>query len=126
MGSCEDSMARILISDRATRAAASVAIHDRMYQYSRAIYRSIREFVDPYVDWRTQLAYRREVLAACEGTMERLATRPGYPRWLAKGLFRDVRPYFPLAVQAQVAWTVSCGVEAAAEFVTQQEEWPAA
>ena len=44
-----------------------------MYQYSRAIYRSIKDLIDPYVDVETQLEYRREVLAACEDTVERLA-----------------------------------------------------
>ena len=48
-------------------------IQNCMYQYSRAIYRSIKDLIDPYVDPETQLVYRREVLAACEGTMERLA-----------------------------------------------------
>jgi len=49
-----------------------------MYQYSRAIYRSIKDLIDPYVDGETHLEYRREVLAACEGTMERLAADPHY------------------------------------------------
>ena len=40
-------------------------IQNSMYQYSRAIYRSIKDLVDPYVDLETQLVYRREVLAAC-------------------------------------------------------------
>ena len=37
-----------------------------MYQYSRAIYRSIKDLIDPYADRETQLEYRREVLSACE------------------------------------------------------------
>ena len=49
-----------------------------MYQYSRAIYRSIKDLIDPYVDPDTQLEYRRAVLDACEQTMERLATDPHY------------------------------------------------
>ena len=36
----------------------------RMYQYSRAIYRSIKNLIDPYADGETQLEYRREALAA--------------------------------------------------------------
>ena len=39
-----------------------------MYQYSRAIYRSIKDLVDPYVAPETRLQYRREVLEACEQT----------------------------------------------------------
>ena len=45
-----------------------------MYQYSRAIYRSIKDLIDPYVDDESRVQYRREVLEACEQTMERLAT----------------------------------------------------
>ena len=51
-----------------------------MYQYSRAIYRSVKDLIDPYVDRESQLEYRRAVLAACEQTMERLADRPALLR----------------------------------------------
>ena len=34
-------------------------IQNCMYQYSRAIYRSIKDLIDPYVDGSTQLEYRR-------------------------------------------------------------------
>ena len=55
-----------------------VQIQACMYQYSRAIYRSIKDLVDPYVDPETRIEYRRQVLDACEQTMERLATDPLY------------------------------------------------
>src|SRR2546421_3946212 len=97
-------------------------IQNSMYQYSRAIYRSIKDLVDPYVDPETQLDYRREVLAACEGTMERLAADPHYFAKPDKALFQDIRRYFPITVQAQVAWSVSHGVGAAVEFVEEQIE----
>jgi len=51
----------------------SLEIQSCMYQYSRAIYRSIKDLVDPYVDQETQLEYRRAVLSACESTMEMLS-----------------------------------------------------
>ena len=35
-----------------------------MYQYSRAIYRSIKDRIDPYSDQETQLESRRAVLSA--------------------------------------------------------------
>jgi hypothetical protein len=97
-------------------------IQNSMYQYSRAIYRSIKDLVDPYVDHRTQLDYRREVLAACEGTMERLAADPHYFAKPDKALFQDIRRYFPITVQAQVAWAVTHGVGAAVEFIEEQIE----
>src|SRR5256885_6711944 len=95
-------------------------IQNSMYQYSRAIYRSIKDLVDPYVDPETQLDYRREVLAACEGTMERLAADPHYFAKPDPALLQDIRRYFPITLQAQVAWAVSHGIDAAVEFVEEQ------
>ena len=94
----------------------------RMYQYSRAIYRSIKDLIDPYVDGPTQLEYRRAVLAACEETVERLARDPRYFARPERFLFQDIRRYFPIAHQAQVAWAVTEGIGAAVEFVEQQLE----
>ena len=97
-------------------------IRARMYQYSRAIYRSIKDLIDPYVDLEKQLEYRREVLAACEDTVERLARDPRYFANPDKTLFQDIRRYFPITCQAQVAWAVSEGIGAAVEFVEAQIE----
>ena len=99
-----------------------VHIQHCMYQYSRAIYRSIKDLIDPYVDGGTQLTYRREVLAACESTMERLAADPHYFSRPDRALFQDIRRYFPITVQARVAWAVSHGVEAAVGFIDEQIE----
>ena len=93
-----------------------------MYQYSRAIYRSIKDLIDPYVDVETQLEYRREVLAACEDTVERLAKDPRYFAHPDRTLFQDIRRYFPITRQAEVAWAVKKGVGAAWEFVEEQLE----
>ncbi|HEV8098526.1 MAG TPA: hypothetical protein VGP56_05230 [Gaiellaceae bacterium] len=109
-------MSAIVIDERI------LMIQNSMYQYSRAIYRSIKDLVDPYVDPETQLDYRREVLAACEGTMERLAADPHYFAKPDKALFQDIRRYFPITVQAQVAWSVGHGVGAAVEFIVEQVE----
>ncbi len=56
----------------------AVQLRNCMYQYSRAIYRSIKDLIDPYVPPDVHLEYRRQVLEACESTMERLATDPLY------------------------------------------------
>ena len=93
-----------------------------MYQYSRAIYRSIKDLTDPYVDPETQLVYRRAVLDACEQTMERLATDPHYFANPDRTLFQDIRRYFPITAQAQVAWAVEQGVRAAVDFIQEQIE----
>jgi len=93
-----------------------------MYQYSRAIYRSIKDLIDPYVDQESQLEYRRSVLIACEDTMERLAKDPLYFANPARGLFQEIRRYFPITCQAEVAWAVNEGVAAAAAFIQEQIE----
>jgi hypothetical protein len=93
-----------------------------MYQYSRAIYRSIKELIDPYVDADVQLQYRQAVLTACEQTMERLARDPHYFARPDRTLFQDIRRYFPITAQARVAWAVQEGVNAAVAFVEEQIE----
>jgi hypothetical protein len=93
-----------------------------MYQYSRAIYRTIKDLIDPYSDPEAQLASRREVLLACEQTMERLARDPLYFAKPDRALFQDIRRYFPITAQAEVAWAVREGVAAAVAFVEEQIE----
>ena len=93
-----------------------------MYQYSRAIYRSIKDLIDPYADQESQLAYRRAVLLACEQTMERLAKDPLYFANPSRALFQDIRRYFPITSQAEVAWAVDKGVSAAVAFIEEQVE----
>src|ERR671913_1989398 len=97
--------------------AQKLAIQNRMYQYSRAIYRSIKDLIDPHVSRDTQLEYRRAVLAACEDTMERLARDPLYFSRPERSLFQDIRRYFPISAQAQVAWAVEEGVSAAVAVI---------
>ena len=88
----------------------------------RAIYRSIKDLIDPYVPAETQAEYRRDVLAACEDTMERLAKDPLYFSKPDRALFQDIRRYFPITAQAQVAWVVEEGVGAACPSSTEQIE----
>ncbi|MDF2750403.1 MAG: hypothetical protein K0T00_1579, partial [Gaiellaceae bacterium] len=93
-----------------------------MYQYSRAIYRSIKDLIDPYANSATQLESRRAVLEQCEQTMERLAADPHYFAKPDRALFQDIRRYFPITAQAQVAWAVTEGVGAAVGFIEEQLE----
>ena len=93
-----------------------------MYQYSRAIYRSVKDLIDPYVDAETQLEYRRAVLSACEETVERLAQDPRYFSRPERALFQDIRRYFPITAQAQVSWAVAKGIGAAVEYIDEQIE----
>jgi hypothetical protein len=98
----------------------TLQIQHCMYQYSRAIYRSIKDLIDPYVEHELRLEYRRAVLSECEQTMERLARDPHYFARPDRSLFQDIRRYFPITAQAQVAWAVSEGVGAAVSFVEEQ------
>ena len=93
-----------------------------MYQYSRAIYRSIRDLIDPYAEPAVQLESRRAVLEQCEQTMERLAADPHYFAKPDRALFQDIRRFFPITAQAQVAWAVREGVGAAIAFIELQIE----
>jgi hypothetical protein len=93
-----------------------------MYQYSRAIYRSIKDLIDPYADAETRIESRRAVLGQCEETMERLADDPHYFARPDRALFADIRRYFPITAQARVAWSVREGVSAATTFIEQQVE----
>jgi hypothetical protein len=93
-----------------------------MYQYSRAIYRSVKDLIDPYVDTPTRLEYRRAVLCECEETMTRLAQDPHYFARPDRSLFQDIRRFFPITAQAHVAWAVGQGVTAAVEFIEAQLE----
>ena len=102
--------------------AVQEAILGRMYQYSRAIYRSLKGLIDPYVDAETALEYRRAVLTACEETVERLARDPRYFANPDRTLFQDIRRYFPITAQAQVAWVVTEGIGAAVDFIEEQIE----
>ena len=49
--------------------------------------------------------------------MERLASDPHYFANPDQTLFQDIRRYFPITQQAQVAWAVQEGVGAAVAFV---------
>ncbi|MFN0153079.1 MAG: hypothetical protein ACKVUT_01710 [Gaiella sp.] len=93
-----------------------------MYQYSRAIYRSIKDLIDPYATADVRASHRRAVLSECEGTMERLAADPHYFSRPERALFQDIRRYFPITVQREVAWTVHEGVNAAIGFIQAQLE----
>jgi hypothetical protein len=93
-----------------------------MYQYSRAIYRSIKDLIEPYADDDRQIEARRDVLEQCEGTMERLAADPQYFARPDRALFQDIRRHFPITAQAQVAWAVREGVGAAVGFIEAQIE----
>ena len=54
--------------------------------------------------------------------MERLARDPLYFAKPDRALFQDIRRYFPITAQAQVAWVVEECVGAAVAYISQQIE----
>jgi hypothetical protein len=55
-------------------------------------------------------------------SIERLARDPQYFAKPERSLFQDIRRYFPITAQAQVAWAVNEGVTAACAFIEEQIE----
>ncbi len=82
-----------------------------MYQVSRAIYRELS------VDIATGRAGHAEVLRACEGAIERLATDRHYFAQPARTLFRDIRVNFPLQSQQRVWFVVRDYVDVAEQLL---------
>ena len=90
-----------------------------MYQYSRAIFLAVREFVEPE-DGSEREHAQREVLVACEQAVERLAADPRYFAHPALSLFSDVRRYFPIGQQARVLAVVEQVMTLANEQVRRE------
>ena len=80
-----------------------------MFQFSRGIYRELAPLAMP--------GARRDVLAACEASMQRLATDRLYFARPARRLFADVRHCFPLSEHERVWCVVSTYVRAAETYL---------
>lgn len=74
-----------------------------MYQFSRAIYRTLAPLIGRQQADRD--GAHEQVLRACEGAIERLATDPHYFARPARTLFTDIRAHFPIGAQHRV-WRV--------------------
>ena len=88
-----------------------------MYQFSRGIYRELAPLVERHQTGRQAFEVRRALLAACEASVERLATDRHYFAPPARTLFADIRCYFPVCRQEQVFAVVDRYMELADEFV---------
>ncbi|MHB1810591.1 MAG: hypothetical protein ACYCU0_15035 [Solirubrobacteraceae bacterium] len=73
-----------------------------MYQFSRAIYRELAPYLSEPRPGEGLLHGHRQVLQACETTVERLATDRFYFSKPARTLFADIRIYFPMSAQERV------------------------
>lgn len=92
-----------------------------MYRFSRAIYLETRDLISGESEQEIAEA-RRQVLAACEATMERLAKDSRYFANPAKSLFSDIRYYFPIREQERVFHVTSTYVAAALRFMEEEAE----
>jgi len=88
-----------------------------MYQFSRGIYRELAPLVARHQAGRSPLEVRLALLAACEASIERLATDRHYFAHPARTLFGDIRCYFPVCRQEQVYQVVERYIALAEEFV---------
>ncbi len=88
-----------------------------MYQFSRAIYRELSPLIDDAVTAASVRSPHSAVLAACETSMNRLATDRHYFARPARTLFNDIRVHFPMQAQARVWIVVQRYIACAEEFV---------
>src|SRR5271154_6932316 len=88
-----------------------------MYQFSRGIYREPPPLLDRQPPATATLEVQRALLAACEASIERLATDRHYFARPARTLFGDIRCLFPVCRQEQVYLVVERYVALADEFV---------
>ena len=86
-----------------------------MYQFSRAIYREIAGDIE--TSGAGMVEAHQHVLAACERTIERLATDRHYFARPARTLFNDIRFCFPMSAQLKVWKTVTAYIAAAEEYL---------
>ena len=91
-----------------------------MYRFSRAIYRELAGEIIEGPTCRGPQTNREQVLRACESAVERLATDRHYFAHPARTLFKDIRIYFPLHVQARVLRIIERYLDYADEFLRSQ------
>ena len=88
-----------------------------MYQFSRSIYRDLVPRIDPSGGVEQTFAARRQVLEACEATIQRLVSDRRYFARPAKTLFTEVREHFALAEQVRVYMVIEHHVGQIEEFL---------
>ena len=92
-----------------------------MYRFSRQIFMEIKDAVDPSPDTISVPEARRRILAACEGTIERLARDARYFPKPARSLFQEIHYYFPITEQARVYYTIERYIGLAQEFIQDEK-----
>ena len=92
-----------------------------MYHYSRAIFRALKDMVEPQTDSVTPGEARRQVLEACERTVERIAEDPRYFARPARSLFEEIRFYFPITQQARVYFVIDRAIGLALTSVRAEQ-----
>jgi hypothetical protein len=89
-----------------------------MYQFSRSIYRDLAPRIDTCGgSTERSLAARRQILDACEATIQRLVSDRRYFARPAKTLFTEIREHFVLAEQVRVYMVIERHIERIEEFL---------
>jgi hypothetical protein len=86
-----------------------------MYRFSRAIYLRLADDIleDDVVPGHSN---HEQVLRACEGAVERLATDRHYFAKPARTLFREIRIFFPMTSQRKACEVVRRYIDAAEDY----------
>jgi len=90
-----------------------------MYQFSRAIYREVADYIDPHVV-RQGVPAHTYVLRSCEATIERLCNDRHYFAKPSRTLFADIRTCFPMVHQARVWMIIERYLTAVDQFLARQ------
>lgn len=90
-----------------------------MYQFSRAIYRELAPHLSEAETNTSALERHRQVLSACESTVERLATDRFYFAKPARTLFADIRIHFPMSAQERVYQVVTRYIALAQQYLSE-------
>src|SRR5665213_3197500 len=90
-----------------------------MYQFSRGIYRELSPLVEPSRGAQSTFEIRRQLLRACEASVERLVTDRSHFAHPVRTLFGDIRCYFPVCRQEHVFHVVARYMTLADAFVAR-------
>ncbi len=88
-----------------------------MYQFSRSIYRDLAPRIDASGGVEQTFKARRQLLEACEATIQRLVSDRRYFARPTKRLFTEVREHFALAEQVRVYMVIERHIELVEEFL---------
>jgi hypothetical protein len=91
-----------------------------VYQFSRAIYRSLADDIEETRGGLRDETNHERVLRACEAAIERLANDGRYFARPTRTLFNDIRTFFPVCAQNRLYRVIDSALQACDEFLARQ------